>query len=176
MQEPEVSLLIALHYIRNGLTDDNVKVSIDGAHIRTGETVHFNIAEFLTEHYCRKVNGDADRWQGVYDVEGYEQKVIIDSRPGEGDVVIRLPDGNRLYVESKKVRKGKSNHEYPAMREAIGQLMTGCEFTKNVIPAVAVPYTYKSAELAERWSKLPQIEATGIRFILVHENGAIHMI
>lgn len=28
MQEAEVSLYIALHYIRNGLTNENVKVSI----------------------------------------------------------------------------------------------------------------------------------------------------
>ncbi len=84
-----------------------------------------------------------------------------------------LTTGKELYIESKKVRKGKSNHEYPAMREAIGQLMTGCQFSEDKIPIVAVPYTPKSAELAKRWSKLPQIKTVGIRFMLVFENGNI---
>ena len=46
-------------------------------------------------------------------------------------------------------------------------------FDHNTIPAVAVPYTKKSLELAERWSKLEQIQKVGIRFILVQENGNI---
>lgn len=59
------------------------------------------------------------------------------------------------------------------MREAIGQLMTSCFMNENTIPAVAVPYTRKSLELAKRWSKLEQIRKVGIRFILVQENGNI---
>lgn len=59
------------------------------------------------------------------------------------------------------------------MREAIGQLMTGCNFTNSMIPMVVVPYTYKSKELAERWSKLTQIRNLGIKFALVCDNGDI---
>ena len=57
------------------------------------------------------------------------------------------------------------------MREAIGQLMTSCFMDENTIPAVAVPYTKKSLELAKRWSKLEQIRKVDIRFILVQETG-----
>ncbi len=39
MQEAEVSLRVALYYIRNGLTEKDVTVSIDGAHIKTGDVV-----------------------------------------------------------------------------------------------------------------------------------------
>ncbi len=39
MQEAEVSLRIALYYIRNKKTDRGVKVSIDGAHIKTGNSI-----------------------------------------------------------------------------------------------------------------------------------------
>ena len=42
MTEPEVSLSIALHYIRNCETSENVLVSIDGAHIKTNNTIHFD--------------------------------------------------------------------------------------------------------------------------------------
>ncbi|NBJ95493.1 hypothetical protein [Parablautia muri] len=61
------------------------------------------------------------------------------------------------------------------MREAIGQLMTSSFMNENTIPAVAVPYTKKSLELAERWSKLKQIQKVGIRFILVQENENIKL-
>lgn len=176
MKEPEVSLTIALYYIRNGLTNKNVNVSIDGAHIKTGSIMHFDIIRFMIENNCTKSDNNTLRWQGEYNVLGHIPKIIISSKPGEGDVNITLTDGKELHIESKKILKGKNNHEYPAMREAIGQLMTGYRFSNNKIPIVAVPYTPKSAELAERWSKLPQIKSVGIRFILVFENGSIKMI
>lgn len=79
-----------------------------------------------------------------------------------------------MYVESKKGKEGnRSNTEYPLMREAIGQLMTGCTLGEHVVPAVAVPYTAKSFELASKWSKLKQIQLVGIKFILVREDGDI---
>ena len=62
------------------------------------------------------------------------------------------------------------------MREAIGQLMTGCQLSDNVIPVVAVPYSDKSYELACRWSLLKQIQMVGIRFMLVCEDGDLKII
>lgn len=59
------------------------------------------------------------------------------------------------------------------MREAIGQLMTGCELTDKIIPAVAVPYAERSMALALKWSAYSQIKAIGLQFLLVHENGGI---
>lgn len=46
MTEPEVSLLLTLDYIRKKKTQKDVKVSIDGAHIKTGNQIHFNIVSF----------------------------------------------------------------------------------------------------------------------------------
>lgn len=37
------------------------------------------------------------------------------------------------------------------MREAIGQLMTGTQLTDEIISMVAVPFSVKSYELANRW-------------------------
>ena len=76
-------------------------------------------------------------------------------------------------MESKKGKKNKSSQEYPLMREAIGQLMTSEALEKGVIPAVAVPFSEKSYELATRWSKLKAIEQIGIRFLLVKEDGDV---
>jgi hypothetical protein len=177
MQEAEVSLRVALYYINNGLTQDDVKVSLDGAHIKTGDTEHFDIYGFLASHNCRKVSGVIDSWQGIYEVNGYKQRIIISSTPGVGDVNIKTVNGVHLYIESKKGKeKNRSNSEYPLMREAIGQLMTGCQLNENVVPVVAVPYSEKSFELAWRWSQLKQIRLVGIRFMLVGNDDRVELI
>lgn len=177
MQEAEVSLRVALYYIKNQLTNQDVKVSLDGAHIKTGDTVHFDIYGFLRVQGCYKVSGINDSWQGIYALEEYEPRIIISSTPGVGDVNIITKDGMCLYVESKKGKeKNRSNSEYPLMREAIGQLMTGCQLNEKVIPVVAVPYSEKSYELACRWSKLKQIQLVGIKFMLVYNDDSVDVI
>lgn len=174
MKEAEVSLRIALHHIREGMTDQNVMVSLDGAHIKTGAQVHFDVPMFLSELGWSKVEGAADSWQGIYAADGIQPRLTVCSQPGVGDVTIHLKDGRQLRVECKKGTAGnKSGSEYPLMREAIGQLMTGCELTDEIIPVVAVPYTQRSMALALKWSAYSQIKAIGLQFLLVHENGGI---
>lgn len=173
MQEAEVSLRVALYYIRNGLTDTDVTVSIDGAHVKTGNQVHFDIWKFLSDNDCIKTGGEPDRWQGKYSISELPAHIIISSKPGIGDVNVWLSDGKKLYVESKKGKENKSGQEYPLMREAIGQLMTSGVLTDDVIPAVAVPYSEKSYELAKRWREYPQIKQVGIMFLLVKDDGEI---
>lgn len=173
MQEAEVSLRIAFYHIINGLTDKDVRVSIDGAHIKTGNTVHFDIVGFLADNDCKKIDGDMSRWQGEYRINGYRQKIIVSSVPGIGDVNIDCNAGKQLYIESKKGKDYKKGMEYPLMREAIGQLMTGCKMTDKVVLIVAVPYSEKSYSLATKWANLEQIQLVGIKFYLVKEDGDI---
>ena len=49
--------------------------------------------------------------------------------------------------------------------------MTSEALEKGAIPAVAIPFSEKSFELATRWSKLNAIDQIGIRFLLAKENG-----
>lgn len=174
MQEAEVSLRIALYFIRNKFTHKDVTVSLDGAHIKTGDTIHFNIFSFLRDQDCKKISGPVDSWQGIYEVAGCAPRIVISSTPGVGDVNVYTVGGDHLFIECKKGKEGnRSNNEYPLMREAIGQLMTGCQTTDNMVPVVAVPYTSKSHELANKWSQLKQIQSIGIKFMLVHPTGNI---
>ena len=174
MQEPEVSLRIAMSYIRDGKTTNDITVSIDGAHIKTKNTINFDITAFMAEYGYEKCDGNHTRWQGTYQNARYAPRIIVSSKPGMGDVVIALNDGKTLFIESKKLKKGSSG-EYPSMWEAIGQLMTGCPDDPNVIPVVAVPLSAKSAELALRWSTNKRIRSTGIRFMLVRDDGIIDL-
>lgn len=133
MTEPEISLRIAMIYVQSGATSENIIVSIDGAHIKTIETVHFDIVVFLQNRGYSKIDTETNRWQGEYQNPIFPQHIIVCSKPGIGDVTVMLNDGSILYIESKKIKSG-SGGEYPAMREAIGQLMTGCPDDPNVTP------------------------------------------
>ena len=175
MQEPEVSLRIAMKYIQDGETCKDITVSIDGAHIKTKNTVHFDLLNFMRRNGYEKRDGDDKRWQGEYQLLDHAQRIIVSSKPGVGDVTITLKDGRTLYIESKKFRSG-SGGEYPAMREAIGQLMTGCPDCSDVIPVVAVPHSDKSEELSCKWSCNKRIRNAGIRFMLVRDDGSIDFI
>lgn len=172
MQEPEVSLRIAMKYIREGKTKCDVNVSIDGAHIKTKEAVHFDLMNFMNRNGYTNCNGNDGCWRGTYKTEDYTPGIVVSSTPGIGDVSITLKDGRTMYIESKKIKKG-SGGEYPAMREAIGQIMTNCPDCFDVIPVVAVPYTEKSEALARKWSKNKRIRNAEICFMLVHDNGEI---
>ena len=175
MQESEVSLRIAMAYIQDGKTHSDITVSIDGAHIRTKNIIHFDITAFMAEYGYVKCDGNHTCWQGAYQNSNYAPRIIVSSKPGVGDVVIDLNDGKTMFIESKKFKSG-SGGEYPAMREAIGQLMTGCPDDPNVIPVVAVPLSVKSAELAQTWRSIERIRREGIRFMLVRDNGSIDFI
>ena len=49
MTEAEVILRLALYYTKNELTTEDVSVSIDGAHVKTENTIHFDIFGFMDE-------------------------------------------------------------------------------------------------------------------------------
>lgn len=121
------------------------------------------------------MEGESGRWQGKYQVSGFSNHIIIVSTPGIGDVTTQLPDGTKLYVESKKGKTNKSSQEYPLMREAIGQIMTSGVLTDDMITAVAVPFSEKSYELAVKWSRYLQIRQVGIRFFLVKVDVELYL-
>lgn len=173
MTEAEVILRLAMYYINEGLTKEHVKVSIDGAHVKTGNTTHFDIFSFIKENNLEKLDDDWARWQGEYSVTASDCHIIITSTPGIGDVNVKLIDGKVVYAECKKGKNDKRGKEYPLMREAIGQLVTGCDFGENIVPIVAIPNTEKAKELAERWSELTQIINMGIKFALVCDDGDV---
>ena len=175
MTEPEVSLRIAMKYIQSDEACKDITVSIDGAHVKTLNAMHFDIAAFMSKYGYLKCDNDPSRWQGPYQRFDSPIRINICSKPGIGDITITLRDGKTLYIESKKFKTG-SGGEYPAMREAIGQLITGCPDDENMIPVVAIPYSSKSFELSQKWSCNKRIRSAGIHFLLVHPDGEITFI
>jgi hypothetical protein len=176
MAEAEVCLVLALFLIKNGLVSSDVSVALDGAQIKTGDTIHFPIHEFLQKNNCEKVSGSSQGWQGVYKIGNFNHSMIIHSNPGKGDVVTRLSSGNVLRVECKKgpLVRIKGSQEYPLVREALGQLLTIEEVNTNDRLAVAVPNSPKFKELTSNWRNAPLIRRLQIEFLLVSSNGAVN--
>jgi len=177
MKEAEVSLAIALYFIKSGLATGTVKVSIDGAHVKVKEKVIFDINTYLEENGLTKIDNGSERWQGMYSIHNCSCNLEIHSRPGEGDVVIPLSDSNVIVIESKGGSGDKKgNQEYRMIREAIGQLMTNDYYTERLIPYVAIPYSKKVSSLVEKWSENELIKKSKIGFILVDITGDVNII
>lgn len=174
MPEAEVSLRLAFHLIEHRLTTANVYVAIDGAQIRTTNTVHFAIAEFLREFQWQKSAMD-ELWQGTYAHRDHRHKIVIHSNPGCGDVVAQLIDGHTLRAECKKgpLARSKSSQEYPLFREALGQLLTIENVGEQDLLAVAVPSSPKFEELSRRWRRATLIKRFGICLLTVNRKNQV---
>ena len=171
MTEPEVSLSVAVYYIERGDVVGDVIVSLDGAHMRVKGSVYFDVPLFMRGKGYEKVENDAPKRE-VYQNKAHSSRVIVERKSGQGDVVFSAKDGRSFFVESKKF-KGGNSPEYPAMREAIGQLMTG-QCPHDSIPVVAVPYTDTSKKLAEKWlENSNRLGEAGVCFMLVKPDGSV---
>jgi hypothetical protein len=174
MPEAEVSLTIACRLLESDFCITNVRVAIDGAQIKTGKTIHFDIEKYLRENGFNKIT-TGKGWQGTYEKFGCKFKLIVHSNPGKGDVIASLRNGRTLRIESKKgpLMRSKSSEEYPLLREAIGHLMTVEEVGQNDILVVAVPDSKKFNELINRWKCAPLIKAMKIDFLTVRADGIV---
>lgn len=174
MPEAEVSLRLAIHLITSGRAVEGVTVAIDGAQVKTGETIHFSVADFLRTHGWEPATV-GERWQGCYRHASSMQTITIHSRSGRGDVVATFADGVPFVAEAKKgpLKRSVSSQEYPLLREALGQLLTIEDVPANAVLAVAVPHSARFAELASRWRVAPLVKRVGIRILTVAPDGAV---
>ncbi|EHN67960.1 hypothetical protein VFSR5_2685 [Aliivibrio fischeri SR5] len=174
MPEAEVTLRLAISLIEKGKVIGDVVTAIDGAQVKTGNTIHFPIREFLDSSGWFKL-GERDRWQGKYQKIGHSNHLIIHSNSGEGDLVATLINGHRLRVESKKgpLVKSTGSKEYPLIREAIGQLMTIAVAKESDILAVAVPLSPKFTDLAAQWRERPLMKLSKIHIVTVGRDGEL---
>ncbi|MGJ0486950.1 MAG: hypothetical protein ACR65R_20785 [Methylomicrobium sp.] len=173
MPEAEVSLRLAIDLLSCRSAVDRVSVAIDGAQVRTGETIHFDICHFLPGlGWESALDG---RWQAEYRHPLINGVIEIHSQSGKGDVVATLPGGILFVAEAKKgpLTRSKSSSEYSLLREALGQLLTIEELPENAALAVAVPHSEKFAELAGRWRQAPLVCRSGIRILTVAQVGSI---
>jgi hypothetical protein len=175
MPEAEVSLRMAFYLLRSGLTDQPIRVAIDGAQIKTADVMHFDIDEFLSRCGCSQIRASST-WRASYRHARTAGTLEIHSIPGEGDVVAQLRDGRTLRVESKKgpLERTKGSREYPLLREALGQLLTIPEISETDVLAVAVPHSSRFSALAARWREAPLVRRAQIQIVTVDRRDQVY--
>jgi len=174
MTEAEVSLRLASWLVSQDLVDGVVDVAIDGAQVRTGTAVHFDLSRFLLKCGWAKA-AETLGWQCEYSSAALNGRIRVHSNPGCGDVVARLRSGRTFRAECKKgpLGKTKSSPEYRLIREALGQLVTVADVKDDDILAVAVPRSVKSDELAARWRVAPLVRRFCISILAVDQSGRV---
>jgi hypothetical protein len=177
MPEAEVTLRLALYLMGKGLSRGPIQLAIDGAHVKTDDQVHFEIAGFLDASTCKLIQCSTPKtWRGRYVHEPTGQEILIDSRTQRADLVADLRTGQRLRVECKKgpLRTSRGSKELPLLRGALGQILTVTAVAEGDLLAVAVPHSEKFADLAARWRTAPLVRQAGIRILTVERTGQVY--
>ena len=177
MSEAEVSLRLVFWLIRQGLIsadDPGITVAIDGAQVKAGRVVVFDVKAFLQANLWRKADSVRD-WRGEYRCPGVKSSLRVRTVAGCGDVVCRLRDGRLLLVEAKKgpLRNSRASEEYPLLHEALGQLLANPTTGKGLLPAVAVPWSPRFEKLARRFREAPLVKRLDIHILVVGRDNEV---
>jgi hypothetical protein len=171
--EAEVSLRLAFHLLSLPGAQGSAQVAVDGAMVQVDDAEVFPISGFLAAQGWKLIAQEGKNdWQGTYEREG--QQLVIHAKAGVGDVVARVGD-KRIRAECKggPLIKKPGSREYPILRGALGQVLTVEQLDANDVLVVAVPYTQKFHQLANKWREAPLVTRTGIEIVLVGRDGAV---
>jgi hypothetical protein len=174
MPQTEVALRLAEFILSLPGSGAMASVAIDGASIKVGDGVMFDIGRFMAGtgwEQTKEPQVGRNAWTGVYRRD--DKTIRVHSRPGEGDVVATV-NGRRIVAECKKgplVRK-LGSPEYPLLTTALGQALL-FEVSADDIVVAAVPDTPVFRKLAETWQRRPLVRRAGIRIALVARDGAV---
>lgn len=174
MPEAEVALRLANFILSLPGSGAMASVAIDGASIKVGDAVIFDIGRFMAAtgwEQTKEPQVGRNTWTGAY--RRGDKTIRVHSRPGEGDVVATV-DGRRIVAECKKgpLARKPGSPEYPLLTTALGQALLFNVSTDDIVIA-AVPDTAAFRKLAETWRSRPLIRRSGIRIALVGREGAV---
>jgi hypothetical protein len=174
MPEAEVALRLAELILSLPGSGAMASVAIDGASIKVGDTVTFDIGRFMAAtgwEQIKEPQVGRNAWTGAY--RRGDKTIRVHSRPGEGDVVATV-DGRRIVAECTRgplVHKpGRAEHSL--LTTVLGQALL-FEVSADDIVAAAVPDTPVFRRLAEVWRERPLVRRAGIRIVLLARDGAV---
>ncbi|MBO1908054.1 hypothetical protein J4G37_24580 [Microvirga sp. 3-52] len=174
MPEAEVALRLAGFILSLPNSGAMASVAIDGASIKVGDAVIFDIGRFMAAigwEQIREPQVGRNAWTGAY--QRGDKTIRVHSRLGEGDVVATVA-GRRIVAECKKgpLLRKRGTPEYPLLTTALGQALL-FEVSADDIVVAAVPDTLVFRKLAETWRRRPLVRRAGIRIALVARDGAV---
>ena len=174
MPEAEVALRLAEFILSLPGSGAMASVAIDGASIKVGDGVIFDIGRFTTItgwQPVKEAQAGRNAWTGAYRREN--KTIRVHSRPGEGDVVATV-DGRRLVAKCSKgpLARKPGRSERSLLTTALGEALLFDIGGDDVVVA-AVPDTPVFRKLAETWRTRPLVRRAGIRIALVARDGAV---
>ena len=174
MPEAEVALRLAVFILSLPGSGTMASVAIDGASIKVGDGVIFDIGRFMATTGWQPIKeAQAGRTTGTGAYRRGDKTIRVHSRPGEGDVVATV-DGRRIIAKCSKgplARKpGRSEHSL--LTTALGEALLFDIAAADVVVA-AVPDTPVFRTLAETWRRRPLVRRVSIRIALVARDGAV---
>jgi hypothetical protein len=174
MPEAEVALWLAEFILALSGSGAMASVAIDGASVKVGEAVTFDIGRFMAStgwQPIKEAQVGRNAWSGAY--RRGDKTIRVHARPGEGDVVAQI-NGRRIVAVCTKgplIRK-PGGPEPRLLTTALGQALL-LDVAGDDIVIAAVPDSPVFRRLAETWRSRPLIRRARIQLALVHRNGTV---
>ncbi|WP_246777339.1 hypothetical protein [Microvirga sp. VF16] len=174
MSDAEVALRLAEFILSLPASGAMASVAIDGASIKVGDAVAFNIGRFMAGtgwEQIKEPQVGRNAWTGAY--RRSDKTIRVHSRPGGGGVVTTV-DGRRVIAQCERgplVRK-PGGPEYALLTAALGQALL-VDVSADDIVVAAVPDTPVFRKFAETWRSRPLVRRAGIRIALVARAGGV---
>jgi hypothetical protein len=170
MCETEVSLRLAFWLIREKLLSEND----NKVFVAVPRAAKFDGPGFLRDNHWQRTRSTVD-WQAQYHCPDAASRLVVCLVSGQGDVVCQLKDGRVFRAEAAKgpLFNSANSEEYRLLHEALGQLMTIEDASKQELLAVAVPRSPRFTKLAERWREAPLIKYLRIHILTVGRDGDV---
>ena len=174
MPAAEVALRLAEFILSLPGAGAMASVVIDGARVRAGNAIHFDLRRFMAGTGWEAVKEPQVRrnaWTGSY--RRGDKTIRVHSRRGMGDVIARF-NGRRIIAECQNgpLLHKASRPENPLLTTALGQALLFDVSAADIVVA-AVPDTPVFRRLAEAWRERPLVKRVGIRIALVARDGAV---
>jgi hypothetical protein len=174
MPEAEVALGLAEFILSLPGSGAMASVAIDGASIKVGDAVIFDIDRFMAGtgwEQTKKPQVGRNAWSGTY--RRGDKTIRVHSRLGEGNVVATI-DNRRIVAQCTKgpLARKPGRAEHSLLTTALGEALL-FDIGGDDIVVAAVPDTPVFRMLAETWRRRPLVRRAGIRIVLVARDGAV---
>jgi hypothetical protein len=174
MPEAEVALRLAEFIQSLPGSGAMASVAIDGASIKVGDGVIFDIGRFMATtgwQPVKEAQAGRNAWTGAY--RRGDKTIRVHSRPGEGDVVATI-DGHRIIAKCGKgpLARKPGRLEHALLMTALGEALL-FDIAGDDIVVAAVPDTPVFRHLVETWRRRLLVRRAGIRIALVARDGAV---
>ena len=142
MPEAEVALRLAEFILSLPASGAMASVAIDGASMKVGDGVIFDIGRFMATtgwQPVKEAQAGRNAWTGAY--RRGDKTIRVHSRPGEGDVVATV-DGRRIVAKCSKgpLARKPGRPEHSLLTTALGEALL-FDIAADDIVVAAVPDT-----------------------------------